>query len=42
MTQVDEFEIKSRVRIGAQNIRKLLRFGDHIVGFGPKEYFVMD
>ena len=37
-----DFTIRFRVRLGAQNIRKLMRQGDYLIGFGPKEYFVFD
>lgn len=34
--------MRFKVRLGAQNIRKLIRQGDNLVGFGPKDYFVFD
>ena len=37
-----QYQIRFKVRLGTQNIRKLIRSGDNLVGFGPKDYFVFD
>ena len=37
-----KYKQRFRARLDGHNVRKLIRNGDFLVGFGPRDYFVFD